>query len=201
MPEVEDRQVRAEFTDEMITVYQAYSDAIADAALAAQRFVTPFKLDRMTWIKPSFLWMMSRSGWGRKPRQERILAVRVSRSGFEWALSNACLTHYDPRLYPTSKAWSELKDTMPVRIQWDPERTVSLAKLPYRTIQIGLASVAIERYAREWVQRIDEVTGLAHKVEALVAQGSEAEAIAALPKERSYPLPADLARSIGCSGT
>ncbi|WP_422570328.1 DUF4291 family protein, partial [Erwinia billingiae] len=29
----------------------------------------------MTWIKPSFLWMMYRSGWGMKdPGQKRILA-------------------------------------------------------------------------------------------------------------------------------
>ncbi len=201
MLEVEERQVRADFTDEMITVYQAYSNAIAEAALAAQRFVSPFKLDRMTWIKPSFLWMMYRSGWGRKPGQERILAVRMSRSGFAWALSNACLTRYDPGIYPTSEAWSELKRTAPVRIQWDPERTVALARLPDRTIQIGLAGVATERYAREWVRRIDEVTGLAHEVEALVGQGRETEAIAALPNEKPYPLPADLARAIGCSGT
>ncbi|WP_141653813.1 DUF4291 family protein, partial [Erwinia billingiae] len=26
----------------------------------------PFSMTRMTWIKPSFLWMMYRSGWGMK---------------------------------------------------------------------------------------------------------------------------------------
>jgi hypothetical protein len=36
--------------------------AFAEAAVAAQRFVNPFSLSRMTWIKPSFLWMMHRSG-------------------------------------------------------------------------------------------------------------------------------------------
>jgi hypothetical protein len=44
-------------------VYQAYSPHIAHAAIAAGTFVTPFKQGRMTWIKPSFLWMMYRSGW------------------------------------------------------------------------------------------------------------------------------------------
>ena len=53
------------------------NDAIADPALAAQRFVPPFSVGRMTWIKPSFLWMAYRSGWGRKEGQERVLAVRA----------------------------------------------------------------------------------------------------------------------------
>jgi len=40
----------------------------------------------MTWIKPSFLWMMYRSGWATKPGQEHILATQITRDGFEWAL-------------------------------------------------------------------------------------------------------------------
>ena len=35
----------------------------------------------MTWIKPSFLWMMERSNWGRKSGQECVLAVRITRAG------------------------------------------------------------------------------------------------------------------------
>jgi hypothetical protein len=53
------RQIRAVYDDEVIRVYQAYSYSIAAAALQKGTFVSPpFKLDRMTWIKPSFLWMM-----------------------------------------------------------------------------------------------------------------------------------------------
>ena len=59
-----------------LTVYQAYPPEIADAAVAAGRFVPPFKRERMTWIKPSFRWMMYRCGWATKPGQERVLAVR-----------------------------------------------------------------------------------------------------------------------------
>ena len=43
----------------------------------------------MTWIKPSFLWMMYRCGWGLKEGQETVLAVEITREGFEWAL-RAC---------------------------------------------------------------------------------------------------------------
>ncbi|MBL8891477.1 MAG: DUF4291 family protein [Planctomycetaceae bacterium] len=30
---------------------------MAEPALKQQRFVAPFSFDRMTWIKPSFLWL------------------------------------------------------------------------------------------------------------------------------------------------
>ena len=60
------RQIRADCNRDSIVVYQAYGEKIAQAALKAGKFVPPFSLNRMTWIKPSFLWLMERSGWGRK---------------------------------------------------------------------------------------------------------------------------------------
>lgn len=71
-----EREIRADFDARSIVVYQAYSPAIANAALKAQRFVPPFSTGRMTWIKPSFLWLMERSRWAQKTGQEFILAVR-----------------------------------------------------------------------------------------------------------------------------
>src|SRR3954466_4989071 len=102
-----DRHVRAKFSAETIVVYQAYPPPIADAALAAGTFVAPFKRERMTWIKPSFLWMMYRSGWATKPGQERVLAVTITRAGFEWALAHACLADFHPEIYGTHEAWQE----------------------------------------------------------------------------------------------
>ena len=107
-------------------MYQAFRPEIAEAAVAAGRFVAPFTRDRMTWIKPSFLWMMYRSGWATKPGQERVVAVEITRSGFEWALAHACLSHYDPDLHRDRRAWSHRVKTSPVRVQWDPERSLHL---------------------------------------------------------------------------
>ena len=84
-------ETRADYDAETIVMYQAYSPIIAEPALAAQRFVAPFSFGRMTWIKPSFLWLMHRSNWGRRAGQERILAVRIRRSGWDKALSLAVL--------------------------------------------------------------------------------------------------------------
>ncbi|WP_199484837.1 DUF4291 family protein [Actinomadura craniellae] len=55
-----DREIRADHDRDTIVVYQAYGPAIARPALAAQRFVPPFSTGRMTWIKPSFRWLMHR---------------------------------------------------------------------------------------------------------------------------------------------
>lgn len=181
------KQIRAVYTDTTIRVYQAYSDAIADTALAAGRFVSPpFKMERMTWIKPSFLWMMYRAGWGNKDdNQKRILAIDISRSGFEWALRHACLSH--PPTGMDSAAWQQTKATHPVRIQWDPERSLKLEPLPHRSIQIGLIGEAVPRYVNEWIQNISEITDLAQQIHALIAQDKLTAAQALLPQERVYP--------------
>src|SRR5262245_9426173 len=98
-------EIRADFDKTSIVVYQAFNEAIADAALEKQRFVPPFSFGRMTWIKPSFLWLMERSNWGQKANQERILAVRITRAGWEAALGQAVLTTPSRRVYPDPAAW------------------------------------------------------------------------------------------------
>lgn len=92
-------EIRADYDRETNVVCQAYRPAIAEPAVAAQQFLNPFSLNRMTWIKPSFLWMMHRSGWASKPGKERVVAVRITRAGWEEALSQAVLTTPEPRVY------------------------------------------------------------------------------------------------------
>ncbi|MGK4580349.1 DUF4291 domain-containing protein [Kitasatospora sp. HPMI-4] len=193
------RQIRAAYDEYGLTVYQAYPAPIADAALAAGTFVPPFKRERMTWIKPSFRWMMYRSGWGTKPGQERILAVRISRAGLEWALAHACLSHHDRDLHTSAEAWKAELAASPVRIQWDPERSTELAALPHRAIQIGLSGEAVDRYVDDWILGITDVTALAHEAHALVRAGHPAAADAKIPTETPYPLPAHLAARIAAT--
>ncbi len=186
------RQVRAQYDDETITVYQAYSPAIADAVLAAGRFVTPFKLERMTWIKPSFLWMMYRCGWATKPGQERVLAIRLTRDGFEHALSQACLSHFDPAIYRSWEEWQEIKRESPVRIQWDPERDVHLQPLPWRSIQIGLGGTAARDYVARWTIDITDITATVHEL-----RDETSRCLASMPSEDPYPVPDQIAHRIG----
>ncbi|RSM49699.1 DUF4291 domain-containing protein [Amycolatopsis balhimycina DSM 5908] len=79
---VPDRQVRAMRTETTVRVYLACSPADADAALGKQ----VFERGGATGFVPSFRVAAYLSGNGRKPEHERVLAVDITREGFERAL-------------------------------------------------------------------------------------------------------------------
>ncbi|MFC3502078.1 DUF4291 family protein [Micromonospora krabiensis] len=137
-------QIRARFDADTVTVYQAYPPEIAEPALAAGRFVAPFRRERMTWIKPSF-------------------RLRAS----------------------------------PVRVQWDPERSLRFAPLTHRSLQVGLAGEAVRRYVDEWSTALTDVTPTVRAIRARLDVGDDAAAEGLLPAEHPYPLPADVAAVVG----
>ncbi|MCO1336678.1 DUF4291 domain-containing protein [Microbulbifer sp. OS29] len=183
------RQIRASYNDDTIRVYQAYSSTIANSALLRGTFISPpFKMARMTWIKPSFLWMMYRSGWGEKDSgQNRILAIDISRSGFEWALQHSLLSHPSGEQFDKD-TWLEIKKTTPVRIQWDPERNLHLEPQAHRAIQIGLSNEAVSLYVNEWIQQITDITDFSQKIYQLVKSGDLKTANSRIPLEKEYPV-------------
>ncbi|MFI8449889.1 DUF4291 domain-containing protein [Streptomyces erythrochromogenes] len=172
-------EIRADHDARTIVVYQAYSPAIADAALRAGRFVAPFSFHRMTWIKPSFLWLMHRSNWACKPGQERILGVRITRQGWEEALSRAVLTTADPAAVAQAA----------VHVQWDPERSPRGAALNRYSIQVGIGRHLIRTFNDDWIVSLTDLTPQVRKAAALIRTGHAAKARRLLPTERPYPLP------------
>jgi len=179
--------IRAVYDEQTITVYQAYNSSIATSAVKAQTFVSPpFKMERMTWIKPSFLWMMYRSGWATKVGQERVLAIQITREGFHWALNHACLSHFDATLHASAEDWRAQLKQSPVRIQWDPERDILMNKLAYRSLQMGLSGEGVERYVEEWIVGMQDVTDLCHRIHGLLKIRALEEAAPLLPKEKIY---------------
>ncbi|MFF0739358.1 DUF4291 domain-containing protein [Streptomyces sp. NPDC004111] len=180
-------EIRADFDARTVVVYQAYPPAIADAALRAGRFVAPFSFHRMTWIKPSLMWLMHRSNWARKPGQERVLAVRMTREGWEEALSLAVLTTSDP---------AEVAQA-PVHVQWDPERSPRGAALNHYSIQVGIGRGLIRTFTDEWTVGLTDLTPRIRRAAALVQAGQAAKARRLLPAERIYPLPREPAARLG----
>ncbi|RVU15565.1 DUF4291 domain-containing protein [Streptomyces antnestii] len=180
-------QIRALHTNSTITVYQAYAPDIGLPAAQEKRFPAVWQRDRMTWIKPSFLWMMYRSGWGTKEGQETVLAVEISREGFEWALEHACLSHYEHGLHADRATWKRQLKRAPARVQWDPERDLHLQPLAHRSLQLGLAGEAAHFYADKWTVSITDITSLTHKIHAHVQDGDLDAARQLLPRERPYP--------------
>ena len=190
------REIRADHDRTTIVVYQAYGPAIADPALAAGRFVPPFSFTRMTWIKPSLLWLMHRSNWARKPGQERILAVRITRDGWEQALGRAVLTAPDPAVHGSAAAWNRQFEAADVHVQWDPERSLRGAALNHYSIQVGIGRALIRTFADEWVTGITDLTPTVQRIATLVRAGQAAKAQRLLPPERPYPLDPAIARRI-----
>ncbi|WP_309049949.1 DUF4291 domain-containing protein [Streptomyces sp.] len=182
-------RIRALHTPDTVTVYQAYAPALGLPAARDGRFPDAWKRDRMTWIKPSFLWMMYRSGWGTKEGQETVLAVEITREGFDWALRHAQLSHYVRGLHADRTTWQRELRRAPARVQWDPERDPHLRPLPYRSLQLGLTGEAYRRYADEWTVSVTDVTGLAHEVHARVRAGDVEAARRLMPREEPYPVP------------
>ncbi|MEV5569504.1 DUF4291 domain-containing protein [Spirillospora sp. NPDC052269] len=190
-------RIRALHTASTIIVYQAYAPEIGLAAAREGGFPASWKRDRMTWIKPSFLWMMYRCGWGTKSGQETVLAVEITRDGFEWAVRHACLSHYVSGLHADRDAWRRQLKSAPARVQWDPERDLHLRPLPHRSLQLGLSGEATRRYADEWIVSINDVTPLAREIRALVGNRDLDAAARLLPQESPYPSGNDLLTHLG----
>ncbi|MFI7317302.1 DUF4291 domain-containing protein [Streptomyces venezuelae] len=180
-------RIRALHTDTTITVYQAYAPELGVPAARTGRFPAAWKRDRMTWIKPSFLWMMYRCGWATKEGQQTVLALEITREGFDWALRHACLSHYVGGLHADHDAWKRELRRSPARVQWDPERDLHLNALPYRSLQLGLSGEASRSFADEWTVSITDVTDRAREIHGLVRNGDDEAAARLLPEERPYP--------------
>jgi hypothetical protein len=152
------QSILAQFDEESIVVYQAYRPEIATFAVKNQKFGGEFWRDRMTWIKPGFLWMMYRSGWATKPDQQRILAIRLRRADFDLFLSEAVASSYHASGLRSREEWQEAVSRSDVRLQWDPDHSPLGGKLERRALQLGLRRAALRRYESSAVLEIQDIT-------------------------------------------
>jgi hypothetical protein len=153
------QQIGADYDDEGIFVYQAFSEPTAVWAVEKQTFMgcPQFNPDRKTWIKPSFGWVLYRSGYGLKHHQDRILKIKLDHDTLGVLLSNCVCGHG--------------QGGTDGRIQWDPERDMMTSKNGQeprkmrctRAIQIGLAGHLSRKYV-EGILTIEDVTDLSHAV-------------------------------------
>lgn len=178
------KKIRAVYDDFTIRVYQAYNSKIANEAVRLGHFGNNFKMERMTWIKPSFLWMMYRSGWAAKEGQEHILAIDITREGFNYIVKNAIPSTFKEEYGITQDEWSKKVKTSSIRCQWDPERNIHGNPLDYRSIQLGLRGEAVYKYVNEWTKKITDITPNVIEMRKLIAKGESIDHL--LPKEKEY---------------
>jgi hypothetical protein len=180
------RHILAQYDDQSVIVYQAYRPAIGHFAARHGYFGGEFSLSRMSWIKPNFLWMMYRSGWGTKPGQEVVLAIRLKRAAFDNMLAQAVHSTYIEAVYHSEENWKHAVASSSVRLQWDPDHSPSGGKLERRAIQLGMRGDVLKQYAREWILDIEDISSFvreqyqhvqSHKYEHLIT-----------PREMVYPV-------------
>lgn len=182
------RHILAQFDAETVIVYQAYNPAIGRHAVEHGTLGGEFSYSRMSWVKPNFLWMMFRSGWGTKENQEVTLGLRVRRTFFDSLLAEAVPSSWDRERYATEEEWSGAVGRSHVRLQWDPDHHPSGAKLDRRAIQLGLRGPVLDAFGRrELLEVIDLTAFVAEQRERLQSGGVSA---ILTPHERVYR-PAD----------
>ena len=129
----------------------------------------------MTWIKPSFAWVLYRSGYGKKDiNQKRILKLKLRHDDFS-SLVSRCTFGRNNSVVGEG------------RIQWDPERDLYAAEwhekhgcwypkrcTETRAIQIGLKGSMSEEYVG-CVVKIEDVTELANLVGEVHTSGTESD--------------------------
>ena len=185
MDNTEYKQIRAVYTADTIRVYQAYRSEIAEQAVKLGHFGDKFSLERMTWIKPSFLWMMYRCGWAKKEGQERVLAIDIDRTGFDSMLKNAVVSSYKKELGISMDEWKAQIHSSEIRVQWDPERDIYGNPLNYRSLQLGIRGESVKKYVYEWTKNITDITDYVTKLDSL--KNSGVDITDRLPKEMIYP--------------
>ena len=184
------RQILANFDNEGIIVYQAFNPSIAEEAVRLGTFGKGFNLERMTWIKPSFGWMLYRSGYATKHNQERILKIKLSHDGFLAILSQGIHTSFEPDLFKTEIDWQLALRRGEVRYQWDPDRDLQLRRLDRRALQVGIRGSVLSNYVNHWILGIEDVTELAHAIKEAVE--SKQKQLPLVPEERVYEVSAQI---------
>jgi hypothetical protein len=193
----QERSIIADYDDEGIFVYQAFKPGIVEEALRRGTFGKGFNLERMTWIKPSFGWMLYRSDYATAHRQERILKIRLPHEAFLTILRQAVATAFDPRIHSTEAEWRVALEHTDVRYQWDPDRDWQLRRLARRAIQLGLQGAAVGQYVGSIIG-LEDVTTIAQACRRASEDGGDRPL--SYPVERVVEVPEDVRRAMGMAG-
>jgi hypothetical protein len=163
------KHIIGQLRNENIIVYQAFNPNISKWAIENQKFGgNHYKFTRMSWIKPNFLWMMYRAGWAKKEHQQNILAIEISKTNFETLLEEAVHSSYIEEVYQTRENWNAKLRTSQVRLQWDPDHNPHGEKIERRAIQIGIKGDLLEKFGKEWIISIEDITEFAHEQKSIL---------------------------------
>jgi hypothetical protein len=153
------QQIIGQLRDDQIVVYQAFNPNISQYAVKNQKFGgSHYSFERMSWIKPNFLWMMYRAGWASKAHQQNILAIWLPLERFAEIFRSAVHSSFQKHIYQSEDEWKALLKQSTVRLQWDPDHDPYGNKLERRAVQLGLRGETLRNFASEWITEIEDIT-------------------------------------------
>jgi hypothetical protein len=153
------KQIIAQKENDNIIVYQAFNPSIAKYAVEHQQFGGPaYSFNRMSWIKPGFLWMMYRAGWAGKEQQQHILSITLPLKHFKTILQQATITSFDKQFFATETIWKDELSKTDVRLQWDPDHDPNGNKQDRKAIQIGMKGEMLKQFCTQWIIKIKDIT-------------------------------------------
>lgn len=191
------QHILAQQQDEYMVVYQAYKPAIAAFAIKNQYLGgSHFSYNRMSWIKPNFLWMMFRCGWALKENQENVLAIWLEKRDFDSLLQEAFFSTYNRDIYSSREEWQAELEQKEVRLQWDPDHDPYGKKLNRRAIQIGIKDKTLKAFGKSYIRHIEDITSFVKEQRMFVEKQQLSNLL--IPAERIYkPFNIDLCKKIG----
>lgn len=127
---------------------------------------------------------MYRSGWATKEGQERILAIDITREGFDSIVANAVASSFEESGDISYDLWKQRLAFSDVRCQWDPDRDIYGNPKGHRAIQLGIKGAMVERYISDWIVQITDITQYVVDIREAIATGTFDKGM--LPVERVY---------------
>lgn len=191
-----ERKIYANFDEEGVYVYQAFKPSIVKMAVDLGTFGKGFGLERITWIKPSFAWILRRSEYASKHRMESIAKIKISHENWLEILRQSIETHWNEDVYEKEFDWQVALKNSDVIHQWDPERGLDGRRLERQAIQVGIRGNVIKKYVSDYILSVEDVTPLAKEIGRLSKLKQEISVI--VPEERVYPISKELFDKLGC---
>ncbi len=87
-------------------------------------------------------------------------------------------------MYSSHDDWKKAVADSDVRLQWDPDHDPSGAPLDRRAIQLGLRRPTVEKYARDWILSIEDISEFVEHQRQVVAAGKLEQLV--IPSETIY---------------
>lgn len=191
--------IYAEHDEEGVYVYQAFKPKTVEFAVKNGTFGKGFGLERLSWIKPSFGWILRRSKYASQHRMTAIAKIKLHHWAWLEILNQSIPTHFDDRIFKNEDDWQRALNASSVIHQWDPERDLVGRRLPRQSIQVGLRGDTLKKYVTDYIIKVEDVTPLAVEIGRLV-KARKRNMPDATPVEELYTLEDELNLKLGIGG-